>query len=67
LPEKAADGKNWSLAATQAQVAQFIYKDATIHPELAAACFDFNWDEPEFIDAVKQVTKYKKLFANLYT
>ncbi len=62
-PAKSVDGKGWSLTKTKDQVAQFVYKDATKHPNLAAACFDFNWDEPEFNDAVKQVNKYKKLFA----
>ena len=62
-PVRSADGKGWSLTKTKEQAAQFVYKDATKHPKLAAACFDFNWDDDEFNDAVKQVKKYKKLFA----
>jgi ankyrin repeat protein len=62
-PGKGADGKGWSLKNTKGQVAAFVYDKASKHPALAALCFDFDWKEDEFNDAVKQIKKYKKLFA----
>ena len=62
-PSKGIDGKSWSLKKTQEQAAAFVYDKASAHPQLATLCFDFDWDEDEFSYALKQVKKYKKLFA----
>lgn len=61
-PEKDAAGKGWSYARTKAAVARFAYANGGEHPELAALCFEYEWDEGDFEKAREAVAQYAEKY-----
>jgi hypothetical protein len=59
-PEKSSDGKTWSYQNTREKVAQFAYKRANEHAELAALCFENTMTEEDFNAALELVKNQKK-------
>lgn len=47
-PEKSKDGRRWSLEATRAKVALFMYNNAAKNPKLATLCHAHQVDEKHF-------------------
>ncbi len=64
-PARSADGKTWSYVATRALCAQFSYPRAAENPELAALCFEYNFVESGFNNALKVVGKGHSTVKNL--
>lgn len=67
-PVKSKDGKNWSIKRTRAAVANFAFKGAAAHPELAALCLQYGRDEEVFNKAaalIQEGAPEKKTIPNL--
>lgn len=62
-PERTADGKDWSLAATGKKVAPYIYPGGEKHPELAALFHELGLHSSTFNQAARCVNKFQKLMA----
>lgn len=62
-PEKDSRG-GWSYTKTREVVAQFAYENAGADPDLAALCFEYDWDEDDFESAREAIAAYKKKYGD---
>jgi hypothetical protein len=64
-PKRSKCGRSWSVNATRAAAAEYVYEGGTQYPEFAKLCLDVGWASELFDTGTMLIGKYEEAYGSI--